>query len=179
MKEPTERNCSRVVGRGKARLEERSRQSRGGVAASLPPPSPVSGWMTLFWVVPPVMGDEHCSVNERCDLWALGRSQDRVNQSLQRRLQRQRGFVCETSIAHSSAARRGCNFQTCVGYTKTGVPICPPIDADSIHRLTLVPENATGQDFFSFSLAMSCRCFLHARSQKKIVSSQRCIFFRV
>lgn len=28
------------------------------------------------------MGDGHCSINERCDLWALGRSQDRVNQSL-------------------------------------------------------------------------------------------------
>lgn len=118
------------------------------------------------------MGDEHCSVNERCDLWALGRSQDRVNQSLQRRLQRQRGFVCETSIAHSSAARRGYNFQTCVGYTKTGVPICPPIDADSIHRLTLVPENATGQTFFFAGYVVP---LLPARSElkKKIVSSQR------
>lgn len=93
------------------------------------------------------MGDEHCSINERCDLWALGRSQDRVNQS-------PCNDVCngsgDLSVAHSSAARHGCNFQTCVGYTKTSVPICPPIDADLIHCLTLVPENATGQDIFFF-----------------------------
>lgn len=114
-----------------------------------------------------MMGDEHCSINERCDLWALGRSQDRVNQS-------PCNDVCngsgDLSVAHSSTARHGCNFQTCVGYTKTGVSICPPIDADSIHCSR--KRHRARHFFFRWLCRAAASCTFGAK-KKKIASSKR------
>lgn len=54
-----------------------------------------------------------------------------------------------------------------------GVSICPPIDADSIHRLTLVPENATGPDKTYFFFAGNVVPLLPARPGPKKKKKKR------
>lgn len=128
--------------------------------------------MTLFWVVPPVMGDGHCSINERCDLWALGRSQDRVNQSLS-------ATTTSATAAGICLRDKRCAFGRCAPWLQ--LPNLRGIYQDGRLHLpayrrrfdTLLDTGSrkrhrTRQDIFLFFLlAMSCRCFLHVQGQKK------------